>query len=361
MTSERTRNRVTEGPPEIGSYFESDHHVRDLRELRYIPPSIERADAYLETGRQALAMIANDLVGCGITKVLVPGYLCESMLQPFLARRITVSYMPVDPHLQINLERLKERWTAGELKGGAVLMTRYFGYRRDPDYVVLIDRLQQGGIPVVEDLTHALFDPTPSTARYTFASLRKLLPLSSGAALSGINLQLQHLAERVGLHATRWGYMDSKRGYVTGLHQNRDFYAGLVFTEQELEADNDPRGMDARSKDALTEFDYIGAMDSRKSNFQVLVRQLAGIPGIRILNSAAEVPTHAVVATHADEELRRHLARKKIYCPVHWPRPMAVPASVSWVNNHFSIPLDQRYTVDDMVRVAAEIRGFLEC
>jgi hypothetical protein len=50
-----------------------------------------------------------------------------------------------------------------------------------------------------------------------------------------------------------------------------------------------------------------------------------------------------------------------VYCPVHWPAPAETEAAVRNLSAKIlTIPADQRYTLADMDRVAAIVRGARE-
>lgn len=345
---------------EIGSYFAAVNQNFLTRNPQLVPWEVGVRPEYVETGRQALNAIARDLLDRGVKHVFLPEYLCESILEPFLANSLTLSFLAMTDELQLDLralERLEQQTSGGQC---AVLMLRYFGHARDHDYITEIARLQSLGIIVIEDLTHSLFDTTRSNADYTFASLRKLLPVASGAMLTGIDSRIRPTPIRSKLAEALWKHMDSKKDYLDGRNTNRSYYEGLVSATGILEGTLEVHRMDCRSFELLPYLPYNRFIQSRRDNFATLREQLVSVRGISILNEKnLSVATHLVLRTPSSNGVRQGLAERGIYCPVHWPRPNGLPKDVAWKDGHFSIPVDHRYSIEDMMYAGSSIREIL--
>lgn len=345
---------------EIGSFFAAPNQNSLTRNTQPLPWEFDLRAEYVETGRQALNAIARDLLDRGVKHVFLPEYLCASILEPFLANSLTLSFLAMTDELQIDLralERLEQQTSGGRC---AVLMLRYFGHARDHDYITEIARLQNLGIIVIEDLTHSLFDMTRSTADYKFASLRKLLPVASGAVLMGIDSHTRPKPTRSKVSETLWKHMDSKKDYLDGRNINRSFYEGLVSATSVLEGTLEAHRMDCRSFELLPYLPYNRFIQSRRDNFATLREQLGSVRGISILNEKnTSVATHLVLRTSDSNGVRQKLAERGVYCPVHWPRPNGLPKDIAWKDGHFSIPVDHRYSIEDMMYTGSSIREIL--
>jgi hypothetical protein len=345
---------------EIGSFFAALNENVLTQNPQPLPWEDGVRPEYVETGRQALNTIALDLLDRGVKHVFLPEYLCESILEPFLVNSLTLSFLPMTDGLQIDLRALErlEQQTSGQQC--AVLMLRYFGHARDRDYIRQIARLQGLGSIVIEDLSHSLFDVTRSTADYTFASLRKLLPVASGAIVTGIEPHTRPTLIRSKLADALWRHMDSKKEYLEGRNNHRSYYEGLVSASGVLEGTLEGHRMDDRSFELLTYLPYDRFIKSRRDNFAALTEQLVSVSGISILNDEnTSVATHLVLRTPDSNAVRRKLAERGIYCPVHWPRPNGLPKDVPWKDGHFSIPIDHRYSTEDMMYAGSTIREIL--
>lgn len=347
-------------PREIGSSFAALNDHLMAQDTQSAPWDDGTRRLYLETGRQALNAIAHELSGRGIRHVFLPGYLCESILEPFVANSMTIGFLPMTDELQIDLRAMESIEGLNSVRACAVVMLRYFGHRRDDRYISQIAMLQSRGNIVIEDLTHSIFDETRSTADYTFASLRKLLPVASGAFVTGLDRSGSGIPARRELVDALWAHMDSKRDYLEGKHLDRSYYEKLVSATSVLEGTFEAHRMDKRSFELLGRLPYMEFSHSRRSNFAALAEKLAGVEDISVLNeNNSGVATHLILRSVDSSNLRQRLAEKRIYCPVHWPRPASVPKEVPWKFGFFSIPIDHRYTTEDMMHVGAEIGEIL--
>ena len=76
------------------------------------------------------------------------------------------------------------------------------------------------------------------------------------------------------------------------------------------------------------------------------------------------VPLGYVINLQGRDRLRARLASHCIFCPVHWTLPNEVdpqmfPEAALLSNTCMTIPIDQRYDTDDMVRIAEVIKSEL--
>lgn len=364
MTSQMngpSRPLFTSPARKIGSFFaamDEKHLTKDPQPLPWEDDGV--SPEYVETGRQALNAIVRDLVARGIRDVFLPGYLCDSVLDPFLLYPLNLRFLPTTRELQMDLRALGrlERPTSAERS--AVLMVRYFGHVRDDEYVGQMARLQNLGFIVVEDLTHSLFDLANSTADYTFASLRKLLPVASGAMLTGLDYDRMQILQRSDPTDALWFHMDSKKQHLEGTGASNNYYEGLISASELLASTLEAHRIDQRSYELLPYLPYDSFIQSRRNNFAALGAHLDSIAGIDMVNKENQcAPTHLILRTADSIGVQQKLTERGVYCPVHWPRPLGLPRGIPWKDGHFSVPIDHRYNIDDMIYVASSVREIL--
>jgi len=140
----------------------------------------------LATGRSALLHLIGRLSREGAKTVLLPCYLAEGIIQPFLKSGFTIKFY----RLQSDLSPMTEDLGAilGQVKGAAiVVLIHYFGFPvRSPE----LDSVLAAYSPiVVDDLAHAPFAttalgrPLVEIAQVALFSLNKFLPVGDGAIL----------------------------------------------------------------------------------------------------------------------------------------------------------------------------------
>ena len=107
----------------------------------------------------------------------------------------------------------------------------------------------------------------------------------------------------------------------------------------------------------LERIDQRSAAARRRANFHALDARLSSL-GLSPLRRGGEdaVPLCLPVLVTHRSRLRAALREERIYCPVHWPAPSALPApgpsSRHRYHHELSLPIDQRYDEGDMARVA---------
>lgn len=151
----------------------------------------------LATGRSALFHLIQRLPQPHAATVLLPSYVAEGVIQPFLTAGFTVLFYRLQPDLSPIIEEMA---TLLEQVHGVsvVVLIHYFGFpARSPELSSMLSRYHP---VVVDDCAHAPFTTTPDgrplaeNADIALYSLNKFLPVVDGAVLisnrSNIDLSL---------------------------------------------------------------------------------------------------------------------------------------------------------------------------
>jgi perosamine synthetase len=131
-------------------------------------------------GRDAFTLAASLLALKPDDVVLLPDYLCQEVLKPFMAR-CRVEFYGVSPELTIEPKQIGIK--IAETRPRLVILINYFGflqpYRRE------IRRIcQEHRVLVLEDCAHSLLtEGSGETGDLCVYSFRKLLPVPDGGAL----------------------------------------------------------------------------------------------------------------------------------------------------------------------------------
>ncbi|UJP08919.1 hypothetical protein L2X99_10540 [Microbacterium sp. KUDC0406] len=341
--------RATGSCRPIGSFFESAPEL--LRDTTSPPPWAHAGPIqYVQTGRQALAALAAVLEHERRDTLLVPAFLCESMIAAFPANRWTLRTYDVAEPLEIAANDLLRVADAVDPARTAALTIAYFGAEPDVTHVAAVRGLQARGIRVIEDETHRVLGALRPLGDYAMASLRKVLPVADGAYLRGLPREIE-----LGYRAHRgWEAMDLKR--VGSFTEARS-----VFSEAEevLEATDGlaPVRASGRTMQTIAVLDYERLRSRRRDNAQVLRSVLSRNDRLRIV-STADLPSHVVIHVEDARYVQSELARQEIFCPMHWPRPERM-RDVPWPRELLSVPVDHRYDTADMERVGAALTEVL--
>ena len=291
----------------------------------------------------------------------IPSYFCQQVVDAVTDLGIELLAYPDSPLCpQLDLSTIDDQ------RGDAVLVINYFGLRAATDVLI-----PEGfSAEIIEDHTHA---PTSSwalmsNADFCFASLRKLYPLADGGAVWSPRGHDLPDAPRT-TSALQLGAFEK----LTGMLLKRLYLQGHVVTKPDfrsrLEAGED--SLMARELSSITplsrltlatfplaEWDRV-----QERNFQALLEQVPSGGAFRILEPSpdASAPFSAFCVFDKVEEcerVRAALIGDRIYPSRLWPldHPLldGVPAEHSRLSlRSFSIPIDMRYGLADMDRVAA--------
>ncbi|MBW2188658.1 MAG: hypothetical protein JRG93_03560 [Deltaproteobacteria bacterium] len=291
----------------------------------------------------------------------IPSYFCQQVIDAVTDMGIELLVYPDSP-----LSPGLDLSTIDERPGDAVLVVNYFGLRTAAD----ISIPEGFSAEIIEDHTHA---PTSSWARasnadFCVASLRKLYPLADGGALwsprgHGLPdtptvtspLQLAAFEKLTG--------MLLKRAYLEGHSIAKEAFRPTLEAGEDSLLGPEISAITPLSRATLATFPLAHWEGIQLRNFKTLLRQVPSGQGFRILapSSNTSVPFSAFCVFDQIEEcerVRAALIANQIYASRLWPldKPIldGVPEEHARLSQRsFSIPIDMRYGLADVDRVAA--------
>ena len=324
-----------------------------------------RDGCYVLSGRTAIDLIIQDIAKTRTMRsVYMPAWCCDSMIAPFVSRRIEIELYD---GFKIQDSRFKslETWNlkpeTTDSCESILYMTNYFGYENTID-IEIVKRFKEKGVVILYDRTHSFLmddDPYLELADYIFASIRKWMGVICGAVVEGVNAY----------HLKPYPYLDCKE---KAMRMKKAFIDGDTSIDKQaflnlygefghhLAEDYQNYEMDDLSYAIYKATDFEVMKAQRKANAQYLYEHLKGVRFMYDFTDKA-VPLFVPLLFESKEQrdaVRRKLIEDEIYCPIHWPQPALIPAGYA-VNKIYDTELslicDQRYTTEDMARMAAVI------
>lgn len=269
---------------------------------------------------------------------LLPSYCCDSMIVPFRNAGIGVSFYKVE-------------WDEGlriEIDGTAdiLLWCNYFGFKNEmPDF---------SGV-IVEDITHSLFSKVPSHPQsdYLVGSLRKWEPINCGGYCSVEMIGEEPSEEFIELKKTA---MEMKTEYLQEPKaEKKEQFLKLFGNSNHWLAENySGRIIDPFSRDYLERIDVEKQREKRRNNARVLYEGLINNVQFMFSEKDMDCPLFVPILVPHRNEVRAHLTKNEIYCPVHWPRPEGCESNI--YEQELSLICDQRYGTEDMKRIVSVIK-----
>lgn len=312
---------------EIGGYFGlelkkgKEYHVGAIK---------------LNTGRNAFEYV---LEANNYTKVYIPYYTCDALLQPIIKLKIAYEFYLINKDLEplFDFRKVKKR--------EAFLYTNYFGLK---DKFVL--KLYKNCKNLIIDNSQAFFSK-PLNNIDTFYTARKFFGVSDGAYLY-TKKQLTKKFEtdnslKRSEHLLRRIENSAQDGYP-------------YFLKSDGSLNNLPiLKMSKLTQRILESVDYKFVALKRKSNYNFLNQELKSLNLIRLPLGKNQVPMVYPFLTN-NASLRNKLTEKNIYTAQYWPNILKwvdkKALEYKYSSNLIHLPIDQRHETSDLIKVVKIIK-----
>ena len=339
-------------------------------ELQSLPLGVSEQDLFqtngmsgtwTASGRAALAVVLQHLINIGVTHVNLPAYLCKSVLLPITELGLTYSFYKVDEELASHPD---------SVEGSAVLLIHYFGWLNKSTDRIRKDAASRS-FYLIEDTTHALlsdWEMSEINKNLVFMTPRKFGPAPLGGWCSvdteveAASKETEAMAwQSVAARLVRAFYLDKQ---LSSSDIEMETFYLRVLREVELFLDHHPTdiGLPQIAREIIAGLNWDEIANRRRENWRCLHDLLDGQVDA-ILTSMPEnvVPLGYMIRVKGRDRLRSRLASHRIFCPVHWALPNEVdpqifPEAALLSNTCMTIPIDQRYDKDDMVRIAEVLK-----
>ncbi|CEI25869.1 Hypothetical protein PFCIRM516_04955 [Propionibacterium freudenreichii] len=359
--------------------------------LTRLAPTTPGRAILLESGRQALTLIARWCRTQHIELAVLPSYHCDTMALPFWLEGMRVHFVEVGADLQFDPPALGTALDDAD-EPALVVWSRVGAIAPDTALTTVLRRAREGGHLVVDDATHAVLDDllpdSLSTTRapavrplpacdFRVASLRKLVAVTDGALLwaregitpespatrSGVDEELS--AARSTL-LTRSAALEARTPVPVSASMADlpaapprladDYLAQLARSEELFDRATTPVPISHGARSQLDIFDLPRQARRRRRANRALTRELGDAP-LEVLNAGrACFPLIGSAAARAIEDA---LARHGIFSPQSWPRPAYLPDSQGWPADVVSIDCGPTTSTEKVRQIAAIITAAL--
>lgn len=335
-----------------------------------------RGHRHFALGRSALLWLCRTMGWGPGDRFLMPAYTCESVSDPFLEAGIELDFYGVNPDLSVDLDDLRRRLPGA--RGGVLI--HYFGWPQPlPVRQWLATRGPDAGF-WIEDLTHSLYTqpldgPYGTAGDAVLVSYRKLFPTADGCVLSFRDrLPAADAAYEAGLRYGIHAAVRYARLALTGLlgggrrprgYLLRRFDASLRSLRIQPPIRTAP--MSFLSRHLVERFDIEDAMERRRANALELMAALSSLAGVRTIFPGLDpgvvpglLPIRVLEGQR--DRVREYLDERGIEAHFHWRRPPGLeaeqhPATDRLREEQLSLPLDERYGLQDMRNIALMVRA----
>lgn len=311
----------------IGGYFELELNKHDFFHSNGI---------LLNTGRNAFEHILKTIKP---KRILLPFYICDVLLEPINKLKIKHEYYSID-------ENLEAIFSNTILKTDLFLYVNYFGLKDK-----YIQKLSKTIDNLVIDNSQALFSE-PLKDINTFYSFRKFVGVTDGAAVYPNNkivkLPLNDFSfNRINYLAKRFE-LDAENGYQD-------------FTIVENSLSHQPiKQISKLTLGLLNNINFKFIKRTRNQNFLFLHKHLEYINEFKINKASINGPMVYPLLLKNGSKLRNILLKNRIFVATYWQSVNNIAPLKSFEvylsNNLLPLPIDQRYSINEMKLIVKIIK-----
>lgn len=315
-------------------------------------PALSNKNAhFLNGGRACLAVISDFLLDQGIHRILLPAYLCPSILDVFQQHDLEWDFYRINPNLSIDLADLREKAKNTQ----AIYFINYFGFPHPPQTLAALKGFQKCSKLVVEDNAQAGFTDH-AIGDFTFNSVRKLAPFDGGYLFSSLDvhpyIQCCEFSSNRRLPLIRAYRRELRKYLLEGQSSYRRLVSLHARAERFYEGDIVVVG-DPMERELIERQDWPGMRRKRRENYDYLLDQILEIPEIKPLypfleKDASPLGLPIYIDSIPRDDLYDYLGKNSIGLFIHWREILhdasftCVPEANEMAGRMLTLTCDQR-------------------
>lgn len=322
-----------------GKEFSLDEHLR----VKYPGKKI----SYTFGGYFSIVKILETLNIKDGQKILLPSYLCPTILIPFDRLNVQYVFYRVKDNLEVDIDDLKGK-LGPSVK--AVFFINYFGFPARID--ALIEILRAENITIIEDIVQSFFSDLPCVGDVAFNSFRKFLPLDGSVIISKWDISPtsnESCASYFFSKSTgRWlRYLHVQYGVVP-----EGWFLKLFEKAEKHYYSRKYCSFYTVNRYILSRCDIEKLKATRRKYFNSLLSHFPKQALFKELSDSV-VPLGFPIIIEDRDRLRKALMERNIFCPIHWKlnhsiKKEAFPESWFLSDHILTIPIHERNTEADM-------------
>ena len=288
-----------------------------------------------------------------ITHVLLPDYLCSTILVPIHKLGLSYSFFPLNEKLELEIDTFGQAYR----KDAAVLLINYFGLQDLTSQINYIRSVDEKAIIIEDDVqAYYEFKKPLGDVDFKFTSLRKTFAVPDGGLVKAkYTLPKSDVHNTFGQYKAAAALLKSMReGNFNDQIYLEMFEKGEALIDDELEC-----GMSLVAEKLYAFMDEERVKVRRLNNAQYLVDQLKKI-GVKPLLPLIEdhVPLFVPIILNNRAAVRKAMFEQEVFCPVHWPlEGLALERGKKMSETELSLIIDQRYGRNDMDKIVSVLKN----
>lgn len=319
----------------------------------------------LNGGQSAIEFILQDIDLKESEYILMPSYLCPTILYKFEKKNISMLFYEINEDLSINIEDVKELIKKFNVK--VLYFINYFGFYHNEETITYFKDIKEKGIILIEDAVQMLWFKKLNKfiGNYVFNSYRKFFPYDGSMVICDSKTNSNFKIKKDKYYKLVLEARIKKTQYINKhIGEEENFLNKFIETEKWYYKRNTINGIDEISKQNLSHIDFHKLKKERIDNYNFIYGKLKECNKVKVLFNTNQIEDNAPLAfpilINDRDFIRKELRKYNIYCPVHWDVTeerwiLDFPKSISISKSILSIPIDWRYNLKDMNRITDTI------
>lgn len=319
---------------------------------------------FLNGGKACLIVISDYLIDHGIKKILLPSYLCPTIVTTLERCGLICEYYQINSDFSIDLEDLTQK----VIRHTAVYFINYFGFLHPAPVRSFLTHLRQKGVIVIEDNAQAGF-MSQTTGDFVFNSMRKLTAYDGGYLIAPLDMKA-YIKKHQGCPNRHLPVIREYRKLLADyLFQDTDIYDRLkeLYDLAEYYYESDPvvEG-DLQEQQQIEKQDWEGIKQIRRENYSYLLGLISEIPELSPVfptlqenNMPLGLPVY--VSDVSRDWLFDELGNSGIGLTIHWDELLSDPrlngnhTAVNMAGRILTLVIDQRTSHKQMDYLAQQL------
>ena len=257
----------------------------------------------------ALQLDSND-------QVLLPSYLCPTILKPFKEAKVSYQFYQIKEGLCPDLEDIYSKINSHTK---AIMVIDYFGLPSKEIIKPLTSIIAHKNIAIIQDTVQAwLSNEKDLYGDYCFNSLRKICPYEASVILSTNIMNFTCSTGRMNKFMMHKRYAQFLRNYHLkyGWFRASSFLshieiANSLYHQQYIAA------LPKINRIMLDKIDFYRLGENRKKVHKILLQSL-NVKPIIINSDINYVSLGLAIQINNRDRIKKELYSKNVYCPIHW-------------------------------------------
>lgn len=300
------------------------------------------------SGRAALyAILEQNAVKNGAKVILLPDYICHSVINVAERAGYTIKIYAVNDNLYPDYRNIESKYTGVE----SLLLVNYYGLMDIDEVVLRLRKIDLNMLIILDNVQAPFVMNKHNNVDYAFTSFRKSFPCPDGGCAFARKQKMPQYE-----NISSFGQFKLAGTLLKGIGIHNEVFDSIylhLLEKGELLIDEDYHtDMTSFSKEILENLNYDRIRLIRQRNAKFLIeglKQMGINPILPICDDA--VPFFIPITLSNRDKVRKAMFKENIFCPIHWPiidSKYELKRGEELAKTELSLIVDQRYSCTDM-------------